>query len=227
MLNEETVLGLKRFDKLFIIVISITVGGLLGWFIPVIIDWVLKLPFVPMEGIISIIDSLNHFWVSVVATIVGVIAGIAFIVYVFHVTLKVKVSDKQITLILGEMRRDINKQAISAIFMENKTLIILGENSKEIFREDLEVKKEEAKGAFLYYGYPWKNEDPFIKDYQRWELGNNQYPSDINSILYARERALKEDNEEEAKQLREDLAKLGVVIQDKQKAQYIRLIKQG
>ncbi len=56
-------------------------------------------------------------------------------------------------------------------------------------------------------------------------LGHPDFPEKVNALLYAREHALKEDKKKDAKYLREDLAKLGVVIRDERNSQYVRLAK--
>lgn len=56
-------------------------------------------------------------------------------------------------------------------------------------------------------------------------LGHPDFPEKVNARLYAREHVLKEDKKKDAKYLREDLAKLGVVIRDERNGQYVRLVK--
>jgi cysteinyl-tRNA synthetase len=71
------------------------------------------------------------------------------------------------------------------------------------------------------HGYPWRDEDPLINDYRKWELGDSSYSKEINSILYARQKAWREKKKKEAGLLREDLSKLGVVIRDEKNSQYV------
>jgi len=109
--------------------------------------------------------------------------------------------------------------------MENKQLILFGADGIELYRGQPETKKESLADAFSYHGYSWVEEDPFENKYQRWVANHPDIPSHINTLLEAREHALKNDEEEEAHILREDLAKLGVVIRDERKYQYIRIVK--
>lgn len=81
--------------------------------------------------------------------------------------------------------------------------------------------------AFIHHGYPWAEKDPFEKQYQRWIADHPDFPSHVNTLLAARERALKNDELEETHILRNDLAKLGVVIRDEDKRQYVRIVKDG
>src|SRR5690625_2061719 len=157
--------------------------------------------------------------------IVGVIAGIIFTSYAFNESLKVTISDAEVKLDVKGRVKTIEKKDIFTIFMEGKYLILLGADGGELYRGQLESKKELAENAFKHHGYPWADADPFENQYLRWV---NDYPdlsTYINTLLSARERALKNDETEEAEILRKDLTKLGVVIRDKDKRQYVRTIR--
>ncbi len=227
MEKNETILGYNKFEKVLIIMVPMILGAIIGWFIPMIADLALKLPVVPMEGLIITIASLNHFWVSIVATIIGVVAGIIFSFIIFNESLKVTITDKELKLAIGNQEKVINKKDISAVYVENKHLVILGRHGNEINREVLESKLETARETFCQHRYPWKKEDPFMNQYERWVLGHPGFPENINALLYAREYALKEDKKEDVKRLREELATLGVVIRDDRKAQYVRHNKEN
>lgn len=225
MRDNETILGFSKFEKALIIIVPMILGGLIGWFIPVFADWILKLPVIPLEKLIELIASLNSFWVSVVATIIGIVAGILLTAIIFDESLEVTISYDKLQLKLGDKVETIDKKDISAIYMENKQLIILGQNCGELYRGVVETKKEVVREAFNKYQYPWKEEDPFESHYQRWVIGHPDFPEKINALLYAREHALKENKKKEAEYLREDLAKLGAVIRDERNGQYVRLAK--
>lgn len=225
MRETESVLGLNKAEKTLIILVPMVLGGLIGWFIPVIADWLLNLPVVPWEKLIEFIASLNSLWVSIVATIIGIIVGILLTLTIFEESLEVTITYENIQLKLGDKVDTLDKKDISTIYIENKQLIILGKNSNELYREVFETKIDTVRETFRTYQYPWKEKDPFEKDYQRWVLGHPDFPEKVNALLYAREHSLKEDKKKDAKYLREDLAKLGVVIRDERNSQYVRLVK--
>lgn len=225
MRDNKTVLGLNKLDKTIIILVPIVLGGLIGWFIPVIANWLLKLPAVPWEKLIKLIASSNSIWVSVIAMIIGIIVGIFLTLVIFAESLEVTITDEKLQVKLDDKVKIFDKKEISAIYVENKQLIILGKTSNELYREHMDTKIDKVREAFNDYSYPWKEKDPFEHEYQRWVPGHPDFPERVNALLNAREHALKEDEKKEAKQLREDLAQLGVVIQDKNNAQYARLVQ--
>lgn len=223
--DSETVIGLSKFEKALIVLVPMVLGGLIGWFIPTIADWVLMLPIVPMEKLIQLIASSNSLWISIVATVIGIIVGVLLTFTIFDENLEVTISYNSLQLKLGDREETIKKKDISAIYMENKQLIILGQNSDELYREVIETKEDTVQEAFNNYKYPWHGEDPFDSEYQRWVIGHPDFPEKINALLYAREHALKENKKKDVKYLREDLAVLGVVIRDERNGQYVRLAK--
>lgn len=224
-MNNETVLGLSRSDKSILIIIPPILGALLGWFMPTIAGWLVKVPLIPFKGPLEWIATLEGNWLSIIAMIVGVIAGIIFTLYVFHESLKITISDSEVKLEIKEKDETIEKKDIFAIFMEGKYLTFLGVDGVELYREQSDEKTELVEDAFKYHGYSWAGADPFENQYQRWIADYPDLPSHVNALLSAREHALKNDEDEEAQILRKDLAKLGVVIRDKDKRQYVRIIR--
>lgn len=225
MRENETKLGLTKFDKGLIIVIPMFFGGLIGWFIPFIAQWLLKLPIVPLEKLIGFIASLNSPWVSIVATIIGIIVGILLTFIIFDESLEITVSDHQLQFKLGDKLDSIEKKDISAIYMENKEIIVLSQESCELYRGLIDIKKGTVQDTFTVHHYPWHAQDPFQNEYERWVLGHPDFPEKVGALLYAREQALKEDKKKDTQFLREDLAKLGAVIKDERNGQYVRLVR--
>ena len=225
MKDKEIVLGLSRFEKKLYFWVPMVLGGMLGWFIPVIADWLLKLPVVPWGGIIEFIASLNSLWFSIVASIIGIIVGIIWTLIIYNESLEIKINFENLQLKIDDKIDTIDKKDISAIYIDYNQLVILGESSNQLYREVLDAKKETAQEAFNHFQYPWCEKDPYEGQYQRWVLGHPDFPEKINALLYAREITLREGKKKEAKYLQMDLAKLGVVIRDENNAQYVRLAK--
>ena len=225
MKDKEIVLGLSRFEKKLYFWVPMVLGGMLGWFIPVIADWLLKLPVVPWGGIIEFITSLNSLWFSIVASIIGIIVGIIWTLIIYNESLEIKINFENLQLKIDDKIDTIDKKDISAIYIDYNQLVILGESSNQLYREVLDAKKETAQEAFNHFQYPWCEKDPYEGQYQRWVLGHPDFPEKINALLYAREITLREGKKKEAKYLQMDLAKLGVVIRDENNAQYVRLAK--
>ena len=223
MIESETFLGHSKPQKVIIVLVPMILGGLIGWFVPIIANWILKLPVVPMEKLILLITFFNSLWVSSIATVIGTIAGLLLGFIILNESLEVTISYNNLHLKCGEKINLMDTTDTLAIYIENKHLIILGQKSNELYREVIEVKKDTVREAFNKHQYPWYETDPFSSEYERWALGHTDFPEKINVLLYARDRALKEKKKADAKYLREDLAQLGAVIRDERNGQYVRL----
>ncbi|GAA0356541.1 hypothetical protein [Bacillus horti] len=223
---NETTLGLSKIEKALLIILSPIIGALLGWFIPSIAEWAIKIPFIPFEGVFEWIATLESQWVSVIAAVLGMLAGVFFVFYAFSESLKVTITDEQLKLEFKEKATTLHKSEISAIYLEKKELVILSLNGNERFRVPFDAKRDAVSGAFEKHRYPWKDKDPFENQYQRWIADHPDFPAHVNALISARERALKNEESEEAQVLRKDLASQGIVVRDKDTRQYVRIVKE-
>lgn len=105
-----------------------------------------------------------------------------------------------------------------------KELVFLNRSGAELFRGETDSKKELVAETFRMHGYPWQESDPYEGSYHRWVPDHPDYSQHMNALLYARERALQKGEKVEAEALRRDLIKLGVMIQDEEKRQYVRMV---
>ncbi|OZU87538.1 50S ribosomal protein L29 [Virgibacillus indicus] len=224
-MNYETVLGLSTGEKAILIIVPPILGALFGWFMPTIAGWAIKIPFIPFEGVFEWIAALESQWISVIGVILGVIAGIFFVFYAFSETLRITITDEEVKLNFKEKVNNIYKTETSAIYMEGKDLVFLGTEGNELFRGQPESKKELISEAFRQHRYPWKEKDPFENQYQRWVADHPDFSPHVNALLSTRERALKNEEKEEAKTLRKDLVDNGIVIRDEDKRQYVRIVR--
>jgi hypothetical protein len=223
MNGSATVLGFNKFEKALVLIIPMAAGGLIGWFLPVLAKWMLKLPIVPVEKLFALIASSTSIWISIGAAVIGIAGGVLLTVIIFDENLEVTVSDYAVQLKVRDKTTTIGKKDITAVYMEKKQLVFLGQKSEELFREAVEAKVDAACEAFQQHHYPWAEKDPYESQYQRWVLGHPDFSEKANAFLYARETALKEDKKKDAKYLREDLARLGIVIKDERNGQYVRV----
>jgi len=224
-MQNETVLGLSKMDKAIIIIGGPLLGAIIGWFIQIISSWLVKIPFVPFGPFFEWIVSWNSSWVSIIGVIVGLIAGILFVFYAFSESLKMTITDQEVTMKRYDKEVQMQKRDISAIYMDRKDIVVLGQKQEELYRSPTDVKQPKIEAAFLEHRFPWKSENPHQADYQRWVPEHPDFSASVNSLLAAREKALKEDDEKEAAILRKDLAAEGAVILDEDKRQYVRMIR--
>ncbi len=223
-MNDPIRLEMSNLDKIIFLVIASAAGGALGWFMPKLAHWVGKLSFIPFSGAIEWFFSLNTPWMTWVGLVIGMIVGLLFSMYVFSETVKMKVTDEAMELTAKEQKRRMTKAEISAIYLEHKQLVFLGEKGEELLREEKpEVSTEKIREAFLIYDYAWKDTDPYAGAYFLWVEQHPELGELANTLLASREKALREEEAKKAKTIRQELANLGIVVYDEGSRQYIRI----
>ncbi|MFI8832567.1 hypothetical protein ACIGPN_16200 [Streptomyces afghaniensis] len=74
---------------------------------------------------------------------------------------------------------------------------------------------------------PLGGEDPYRAEFRRWVPGTPGLPEGADALLRARAQARKSDDDaEDARELRRELLRLGVVVRDEEKRQYWRIVSE-
>src|SRR5699024_9454170 len=146
---------------------------------------------------------------------IGAIAGIIFTMYALSESLKITLHDEEIETSVKNHKQTFAKRDLSAIYIDEKQLIFLGNDDQELFRETKpENKTEVIRDAFEKYGYPWKEQDPFTGQYFLWVEQHPELDTQTNALLTAREIALEKKQDKKIADLRKELANIGIVIYD-------------
>lgn len=219
-MNQETVLGFSKGEKVWIVVLFPIIFACIGWFLPAIAAWLfrLNLPFIPYQGLLEWFASWNELFLF----ICGAIGGILLSIYIFQDSLEVTITDEQVHLKAKKRVKTLTKQEIAVVFMERKKLSFLDSNGMELFQSTLEAKKQNAAYAFQTYAYPWEDVDPYEGTYLCWKENHPDFTGLANELLAKRKKALENSKTKEADELRNDLIQAGVIIKDDKKKQYAR-----
>lgn len=162
-MKDETILGFSTTEKIITIILFPILGAIFGWFIPTIAEWIVKIPFpyIPLEGLFVLVAGLKSGWVSVITALIGMIAGLIFVYFVFRESLEITITDKEVKLNVEEKENVIQKNEISSIYMEGKELVFLGIEGNELFRGHPDLKQEKVSKAFTQHMYPWKDKNHY------------------------------------------------------------------
>jgi hypothetical protein len=159
------------------------------------------------------------------ALVVGILAGLvtAFVV-AKKSRLTVTVSDDVVTFSRRGSSPAIERASIGAVFLDRDDLVLLGRATEELHREDSTLlDHDELAEAFTRRGFPWAADgDPFRERYRPWVEGMPDLPAAANALLKVRERALREDKNHDLRELRSELANVGIVVRYDKKRQYWR-----
>ncbi|MFB4330020.1 DUF308 domain-containing protein [Paenibacillus sp. CR_12] len=220
--REYSDLGLSWADRMLVWAVPPLLGAVVGWFLPAIADWATGLAWVPFQGPLELIASIQGPWVVIVTALVGLLAGTVLSHLAIKESLAVRLSDKEITLRIHEAEQTFTREEVSAAFMDGKQLVLLGNEGEELYREKPEAKRETVAEAFKRHGYSWRDRDPFADHYVRWVADSPELTPSMNALFLAREKAIENENREDAADLRRELSKLGITVRDDGKRQYWR-----
>ncbi|NEW07635.1 DUF308 domain-containing protein [Paenibacillus sp. SYP-B3998] len=224
--QNRTILGLTLFEKVLIWVLLLISGFVLGWFLPNIANWAVRLVWVPFKGPLELIASFKGSWLRYLTTSIGVLAGLYIIYIVFKESLTISISDKDVQLSINDIEETYAKEELTVCFLENKQLVLLGTWGQELFREKVESSSTRISDAFKRYGFPWSKEDPFKDQYRLWVSASPDLELGVNALLQARKIAIEKKEISDVKEIKRELSKLGIAVRDEANLQYWRTTSQ-
>jgi hypothetical protein len=221
-MTEPTELGYGSFGRTMFLVVPAVIGALLGWGLVALLDWLLGLPWIPMRGPLTLLDSVPDAIALPALIGLGIVAGVLFGVYALQDELFVTVDDHEVRLKHGDADRRLPRTAVHAVFLDRKDLVLLGDDGNELAREKTDRPAARLAEAFTRHGYPWRDADPRAGDFRLWTATAQGLPGGAGALLSMRARALQDNKNTDAADLRAELIDLGVVVRDEGGKQYWR-----
>jgi hypothetical protein len=220
----STELGYNRGGQALFVLIPALIGAGLGWALTALLDGLLSLPWIPLRGPLSLIDSVPDRIALPVMIGLGLIAGGVFGLYALHDELSITVDDHRVRLQRGDADRRLDRTTIADVFLNGKDLVMLGHDSNELAAEKTDRPAARLADAFRKHGYPWREQgDPREGQFRLWSETAQGLPPAARPMLSMRARALKEKKSAYAADLRAELINLGVVVRDEGGKQCWRL----
>lgn len=198
-------------------------GAGLGWLLRLVAHWALGLKWVPFQGPLELIDSIPEPQVTIGAIAIGAIVGMVLAFLAKHESLTVTAADDRVALSKEGNSREFDREQISAVFRDGQRLVLLGQRGEELANEQTDLSTKRLESALREHGYPWTDGDPHAEEFRRWVPDTPDLPTGANALFTARDKALQGGESDDAKELRAELAKIGVVVKDNKKRQYWRL----
>lgn len=199
-------------------------GAAVVWLLKLLAGWAVTLPWVPFRGPLELVDSIPEPWATVGALGVGLVGGLVLSLMWHGEWLAVTVSPERVLLEGDEYAAEFERADIAAVFVDRSHLVLLGHDTGELVRRPSELDVAALKAAFTRHDYPWRDGDPHAGEYRRWVPDAAGLPPGANALLSARSKVLGSLDDADAKELRAELVKLGVVVRDEKKKQYWRLV---
>lgn len=222
-METETVVADPLWVRTLVRTLFPPLGGVCGWLLGLLVDWVASWPGGPFHGAFELADKIPEPYAAVAFVILGVTAGLWLVYEAEKDWLTVTVAAGQVTLARRGSEREIARGSVSAVFRDGKRLVLLGPDTEELARERCDLDVDRLRAAFVAHGFPWRDGDPYAGEYRRWVADAPELPAGANALLKARARALAKGERDDAAELREELAKIGIVVRDENKRQSWRI----
>jgi hypothetical protein len=195
-------------------------GAGLGWVVlHQLPDWLLRIPFIPMRGPLRLLDRFDEPWATTGALLLGAAAGLVLAGLIDRESLTVRISGTEVTLHRPGTTRTVPRGEVAVAYQERDQLVLLGRTGRELAREPANTSAGKLAAAF---GSVWSDHDPYAGSYRRWVPDLPDVPAEAEAHFAARQRALERGDADDARELRDELARLGFVVRDEKKRQHFR-----
>lgn len=217
-----TVLGNPRSDTLVILLGLSLLGVVLGVLLPIVARWATDLSVLPLRTVFEFVASAEKPWQIAAFMAAGLVLGLVIAFVALSESLKVTLTDDRIEIEQNDRKETVSRADVSAVFTDNKHLVVLGRDSRQLVRGKHQAPAEKLAAAFAAHGYPWLERDPYADLFRAWVPGGNELRSEVHAVLTARKEALKRKSDKDVKDLTHALENLGYTVRDEGSDQFWR-----
>jgi hypothetical protein len=227
-MQTKTVIGHSVTDKVVLYGGLPLAGAVLGFFLLRIADWASRQKWVPFQGPLELVARWDGWWVVVVCIVAGLLGGLLLAAIALDDTLKVTITNDSVEFLKNEKTVTVPRTKVATAFLDGKEIVLLDATTRELAREKHDQFKSDAQKiplAFRAHGYPWSDAgDPHEDRFRRWVEDEPELPPGANAVLKARAKSFGDGDKGKAdlRELRDEVAKLGYTVKDKDKKQYWR-----
>ncbi|QWF82155.1 YqeB family protein [Amycolatopsis sp. CA-230715] len=135
------------------------IGVALGAGIYGVATWAVTVTWFPMQKPFQALLEIPKPWGLAGLLVLGLIAGWLFAAVWAEQRLIVTVAPGSVRLQRGKKKRRIEAQ-LTAVFKDDKELVLLGAEGKELVREKTDLSETVLEKGFTGHGFPWHDEPP-------------------------------------------------------------------
>lgn len=228
---NNTVIGISRIEKILWFIGFSIIGAVLGYFLKNILSWVNSNERFSNHKRLSLITKITDFlnstfgeWAILLFIITGVVIGIYLAKMLLRESPIISISNHNIDIDNDLESLTFIRDEIQDIYYDDDELVIISSSGHELLRESYDIKKETLKKAFRNHSYPFNLLDPYKACFKLWSASVDELSPPGNALMKARALAIKNIDEEEIIDIREELSKLGVIVKDNDTKQYWRFV---
>ncbi|MFI7606731.1 hypothetical protein ACIBTV_16540 [Micromonospora sp. NPDC049366] len=186
-------------------------------------SWVADLPWAPMQGLFEALSRLPQPELTIGAALLGVLGGGLLASAGTAQRLIVRVDRERVGLRRDGRQREVPRRDVRVVLVDGRDLVLLDADGGELVRERSDLSQDRLRAAFRSHGWPWAEEDPHRAAYRLWVPGLPGLPVGADALLRARQDAVSHDRRDDARELRRELGRIGVVVRDEERRQQWRL----
>ncbi|MER5556524.1 hypothetical protein ABT001_33545 [Streptomyces sp. NPDC002793] len=222
--DRLTVLGQSAWSTVCVYFVFMLAGAGVGWLVGLLADWFVTLPWAPLQGPAELVASIPAPWLPAAGSVTGLALGLV----AQHEQLVIRLSDDRVVLTCKGRAQEFSCDAIAAVFRDGKQLVLLGHDGGELTRQECDLDVSRVADVFTEHGYVWADADPHKDEFRRWVPGTPGLPEGANAIFKARQESLeRKSSDDDVQELREELARLGVIVRDEKQRQYWRTFRKS
>ncbi|MGW1893353.1 YqeB family protein [Streptomyces sp. NPDC002004] len=223
--QRHSVLREPTWSTVCVYAVLVLAGAGAGRLVDLLAHWLVTLPSAPLQQPARLIALLPAAVLPAAGAVVGLTLGLA----AQHEQLTIRLSDDRVVLVRVGREQDFPHDAIALAFRDGKHLVLLGHDGGELTRQECDLAVGRVAAAFTWHGYLWAGADPHKDEFRRWVPGTPGLPEGADALLRARQEPLEKKGsaDDDVCELRDELARLGVVVKDEKRRQYWRTFRQS
>jgi hypothetical protein len=161
---QQTTIGVSTPASVLVLAVTTGAGGGLGALLPALTGWLLALPWVPLQGPLTLVDRLADaapwwllvvvaapWWLLVVvAAVVGALAGLGTLEQCTSAT----VTPREVVLVRGSRRRRWARAQVHEVVLEGRHLSLRDERDVDLVREAVDGSAAALAETLRRHGWP-------------------------------------------------------------------------
>ena len=129
----------------------------LGLLLPVLARWAGELPWMPFQGPLRLLGSLDAGWLVWGRPLAGAVLGVLVAAWVVTGSAVLHVSDEQVRVERrGQVERIVRREQVDGVHRRGSKVVLVSAQGRELFADDVEGPKDAVRTAFVGHGYPWE-----------------------------------------------------------------------
>ncbi|MFJ3442967.1 hypothetical protein ACIPM2_17560 [Streptomyces sp. NPDC086081] len=208
-----------------IVLFCVVCGAVAGGLLPLLARLLLSLPWAPLDGPAELLTSVPEPALTLGTVAVGALGGLLLGLTAVHEALSVRVTGTHLALTIRDSTQEFAREDVGVLCRDGKQLVALAPDGRELAREQCGLPWRRLADTLGAHGWTWAEQDPYRADFRRWVPGTPGLPPGADALLRARARVREGGGgAADARELRGELWRLGVVVRDEGERQYWRVV---